>query len=40
VAPNTILIHELESITVRSASRTNAAPFSRLHGGQRSGPGS
>jgi hypothetical protein len=33
VAPHTILIHELASITVRSASRTGAAPFSRLHGG-------
>src|SRR5271166_4380733 len=33
VAPNTILSHELEGITVNTASRTNTATFSRLHGG-------
>jgi hypothetical protein len=38
VVPNTILSYELTGITVRTASRTAAPPFSRLHGGQAKRP--
>jgi hypothetical protein len=38
VVPNTILIYELTSITVETASRTATPPFSRLHGGQAKRP--
>ena len=38
MVPNTILTHELIGITVESAFRTAAAPFSRLHGGQAKRP--
>ena len=39
MVPNTILTHELIGITVKTASRTAAPPFSRLHGGQAKRPG-
>ena len=38
MVPNTILTHELIGITVKTASRTAAPPFSRLHGGQAKRP--
>ena len=38
MVPNTILTHELTSITVETASRTATPPFSRLHGGQAKRP--
>jgi hypothetical protein len=38
VVPNTILIYELTSITVETASQTATPPFSRLHGGQAKRP--
>ena len=38
MVPNTILTHELIGITVKTASRTAAPPFSRLYGGQAKRP--
>jgi len=36
--PGTILTYELMNIRAKSASRTAAPPFSRLHGGQAKRP--
>jgi len=36
--PGAILTYELMNISTKSASRTAASPFSRLHGGQAKRP--